>query len=438
MRISASDVARITSGTLVGTDLEANGISFDTRSLEHNQAFIAVVAERDGHDHLQTAAQAGAAFALVQRGRAVPYLSCVEVDDTVVALGLVAAECRRWLSVTAQNRVVGITGSAGKTSTKNMVNVVLSSQWANTHAAAASLNNDIGLPVTIINAPNDCEAIVLEMGMRGLGEIARLCKIASPTISVVTNVGDAHSERVGGLEGVARAKAEIVESLQADCIAILNADDHRVAAMASHTQAQVITFGTINNADIRAEVLETDDRGCITAVFYYKQDTASVKVPLPGQHMMLNAAAAAAVGVACGISLNQAVAAVAATLAEPGRMQWFTTSAGMRVLDDSYNANVASMLSALKVLSDSQATRRIAVLGRMSEIAEPEQGHARIAEYCDTNNIELLALETDLYGVQSRTVSDIIELIRVESDAVVVVKGSRAARTERVVQGLLL
>jgi UDP-N-acetylmuramoyl-tripeptide--D-alanyl-D-alanine ligase len=437
MRISASEVARITNGRLVGADAIAHGISFDTRTLLSGHAFVALIGERDGHDHLEAAAQAGAVFALVSAGRAVPFLPCVEVVDTVGALGQIAHDCRFRLAPTVQNRVIGITGSAGKTSTKNMVFAVLSSQWARTHAATASLNNDIGLPVTIMNAPDACEALVLEMGMRGFGEIRRLCDIAQPTVSVVTNVGDAHSERVNGIDGVAQAKSEIVAALSVDGVAVLNADDERVRAMSSLANGQVITFGTASDADVRVDLVSTDESGIVTAAFYFAGSSHVGVIPLPGVHMMLNAAAAVAVGITCGVSLPDAVSALENTVSEAGRMQWHTVETGLRVIDDSYNANTSSMMAALKVLTGVHASQRIAVLGQMAEITHPEESHRSVAQYCRENNIELLALETDMYGTDALSVDEVIERVSGNTDTVVLVKGSRAARTERVVDSLL-
>jgi UDP-N-acetylmuramoyl-tripeptide--D-alanyl-D-alanine ligase len=437
MRISASEVARITNGRLVGADAIANGISFDTRTLLSGQVFVAVLGERDGHEHLVAAAEEGAAFAIVSAGRSVSQLPCVETHDTVAALGQIANDCRVRLSSTLENRVIGITGSAGKTSTKNMVFAVLSSRWLHAHAAMASLNNDIGLPATIINAPDNCDALVLEMGMRGFGEIARLCNIAQPAISVVTNVGDAHSDRVNGIEGVAKAKSEIVTALDVDGVAVLNADDERVKAMSSLAKGRVVTFGTSTDADVRVDLISTNDKGVVTASFSYAGSSQVGVVPLPGAHMMLNAAAAVAVGITCGVSLSDAVSALENTVSETGRMQWHTSETGLRVIDDSYNANTSSMMAALRVLTGVHASQRIAVLGQMAEITDAPESHRSIARFCEENNIELLSLETDMYGTDALSVDEVIQRVSDNTDTVVLVKGSRAARTERVVNALL-
>ena len=180
MLITASEVASVAHGTLVGLDCEASGIAFDSRSLLHGQAFVALGGDADGHDYLASASVAGASFAIVERGKSIDALTCVEVDDCDAALTALGRHCRDRLSGSVQGRVIGITGSVGKTSTKDLVLAVLRSKYANSHGPEKSLNNDIGVPVTIINAPDACDALVLEMGMRGLGEIARLCVVGHP------------------------------------------------------------------------------------------------------------------------------------------------------------------------------------------------------------------------------------------------------------------
>lgn len=269
MRIIASDVAHITGGRLVGTDCVAEGVSFDSRSIARGELFVAVVADRDGNEFLAAARDGGAAFALVSQGRAIEGLSCVEVDDTTIALAQLGRYYRAAMSSAVDGRVVGITGSAGKTSTKNLVRAVLSQKFNHVHAAAHSLNNDIGVPVTILNAPSDVDALVIEMGMRGFHEIERLCSIASPSIGVITNIGDAHGERVGGAEGIARAKGELVESLPSDGVAILNGDDEWLSVLRSRAACRVLTFGMAENSDLVWRVDSMDDFGVVTARFEF-------------------------------------------------------------------------------------------------------------------------------------------------------------------------
>jgi UDP-N-acetylmuramoyl-tripeptide--D-alanyl-D-alanine ligase len=248
MRLMAADVAKATNGTLVGQNAHLSGVSFDSRSVRPGQLFVPIVAERDGHEFIESALSAGAG-AYFTTGKTFGRTS-IMVPDTLAALLQLGAWGRNKLDTQLANRVVGITGSVGKTSTKDFVAAAIGSALRVT-ANERSFNNDQGLPVTILNAPDDVEALVLEMGMRGFGEIARLCTVARPNIGVVTKVASAHTERVGDIDGVARAKSELVMALVASGCAVLNADDDRVVAMQSLTSAQVITYGVTQTADVR-------------------------------------------------------------------------------------------------------------------------------------------------------------------------------------------
>ena len=437
MRIKASQVALITGGTLVGEDIEAWALSFDSRAIKPGHAFIAIVAERDGNDFVGAAATKGAAFAIVSRDRAIAEIACVEVDDTTAALALLGRAFREQLTSTLDGRIIGITGSAGKTSAKNLVRAVLQAGFSPVHAADASLNNDIGVPVTIANAPDDAAALVIEMGMRGFHEIGRLCEIAQPVIGLVTNVGDAHGERLGGPDGIAKAKGELIAALPADGAAILNADDVRVNAMRSLTTARVITFGKSDNADVKYHVVEIDSDGRYTAEFTFEGDKVSATPMLPGEHMVSNSAAAIAVGIACGMKLNVAAKGIGKEALETGRMCWLEAVNGLRILDDSYNANEHSMLAALQVIADLPVRTKFAVLGQMAEIADATGAHKRVAEFAAQNKITVIALETDLYGTPAMSVEDSLKELAFHHPHVVLVKGSRSARTERVVHELI-
>lgn len=436
MRITAEEVALAVSGTLIGPDTWADAVSFDSRSIEKGQAFVAITGDRDGHDFISDAFSRGARFALVGTGRAMDGATCVEVPDTMAALARLGAVCRDRLDDRLEGRVVGITGSAGKTSTKNLVRAVLNRGFAPVQAADKSLNNDIGVPVTIINSPDDARALVLEMAMRGFGEIERLCLVARPRIAVVTNVGDAHASRVGGIEGVARAKAELVEALPEDGVAILNGDDERVRAMSSRTWATVMTYGSRVGADVRWTPLGVDPLGRVRTLFEHDGERAESTPALPGRHMAANAAAAVAVGVATGMSLSDAVAGIGSETSESGRMIWLDGLDGARVLDDTYNANTTSMLAGFQVLASLEARRRIAVVGQMHELVDPERTHREVARVASEMGIELFAVETDLYGRPSMSPKEAVDAIDAGPGDVIMVKGSRASRMERVVRAL--
>ena len=263
------------------------------------------------------------------------------VADTATALMDLATHARRLLSVP----VVGVTGSVGKTSTKDLIAVAVGATRRVT-ANQRSFNNEQGLPVTVLGAPDDVEVLVLEMGMRGFGEIARLCEVAAPTIGVVTAVAGAHTERVGGIEGVARAKRELVEALPRSGTAVLNGDDPRVAAMVDHTVAAVITYGT--GGDVRLGALTLDE----LARPSFRADTpwgsVDVRLAVSGLHMASNACAALAVAGAVTGSVDAAAGALASASVSSMRMEVVRTANGAIVVNDAYNANPDSMRAALR------------------------------------------------------------------------------------------
>jgi UDP-N-acetylmuramoyl-tripeptide--D-alanyl-D-alanine ligase len=280
--------------------------------------------------------------------------------------------------------------------------------------------------------------LVLEMGMRGFGEIARLCDVGQPQIGVITEVGDAHSERVGGIEGVVRAKAELVQALPASGVAIVNSDSVNAMRTVHGIAASVVTFGSSETASVRWEIVSTDDRGRCTVRFTAGDESAVGVVPLPGIHMASNAASAVAVGVTCGIGITQCVQALSNAQSANQRMQWVSGRNGLRILDDSYNANPMSVAAALRTVAETSAKQRFAVLGVMAEVLHSDVAHREITSLCIQLGIELLALETDLYGTNALSLTDIANTLgQRDSDAVVLVKGSRVAATERVVQELM-
>ena len=427
----AADVAKATNGTLVGQNAHLSGVSFDSRSVRPGQLFVPIVAERDGHEFIESALSAGAG-AYLTTGKTFGRTS-ITVPDTLTALLQLGTWGRNKLDTQLANRVVGITGSVGKTSTKDFVAAALGSTLRVT-ANERSFNNDQGLPVTILNAPDDVEALVLEMGMRGFGEIARLCTVARPNIGVVTKVASAHTERVGDIDGVARAKSELVKALDASGFAILNADDDRVVAMQSTTRARVITYGVAQTADVRMTSCVLDERACALVTVESPWGKASWKMNVPGEHMAHNSVGAIAVAGVMGLDLQRAADAISISVLSEMRMQHRTARGGALIIDDSYNANPASMTAALHALSATKASRRIAVLGVMAELSEPKQDHLQISRLAKQLGIELIAVETDMYEVQSRTRDEIAAMLStVENTAAVLIKGSRVAQLEKLV-----
>ena len=443
MQFLASEAAAACGGHLVGDDVMLCGASFDSRLVQPGWLFLPTEPEpgesgRDGHDFVDAAVQAGAGAVLARHSVTAPCV--IRVADASGAVMQAAADIARWLRarIAAQvdGRVVGITGSVGKTSTKEFTLAALGARWR-TWGSPRSYNNDWGVPVTMMQAPHDVEALVFEMGMRGFGEIARLCRLAEPHLGVVTAVAEAHTERVGGLDGVAQAKGELVEALPADGVAVLNGDDARVAAMARRTQARVLTYGLGLGVDVRLSDMTVD----ATARAAFTLDTpwgrTRVTLAIPGRHMAANAAAAIAVAAATGVDVDAAAAAVSEVTGVPGRMTLERLAGGAWLIDDAYNANPRSMRAAIDALMDLDVTMRIAVLGEMAELADVDQEHRAIAQYVTERGITLVAVGTPRYGVPELSVAEILHeprLSRLTDGVAVLVKGSRVGRLERVVE----
>lgn len=425
----ASDVASATGGTLHGPDVELDGAAFDSRSLRPGQLFVPIVAERDGHDFIDSALTAGASAYLTTREPGPG--TAIRVADTARALMELAAWARDRLTA----RVVGITGSVGKTSTKDLV---VGAVGATLRVAAneRSFNNEQGLPVTILGAPDATEVLVLEMGMRGFGEIRRLCDVGRPSMGVVTAVGPSHTGLVGDIDGVARAKAELIESLPGDGTAVLNADDERVIAMRDRTTASVVTFGIAIGADVRAEGIELDELARARFRVHSPWGTEPVRLAVSGRHMALNACAAIAVAGALGVPVAAAAAALATTSISAMRMDTRRARSGAIVINDAYNANPMSMRAALESLAALPAGRRVAILGVMAELDDPVAAHAEVASVARGLGIELVAVGTDLYGVPPT--DDPVALVgELSARDAVLVKASRVGGLERFAAELL-
>jgi UDP-N-acetylmuramoyl-tripeptide--D-alanyl-D-alanine ligase len=425
MQLRASAIAEAVGGRLVGDDVVVEGATQDSRAVRPGQLFVPLVAERDGHDFVPAALAAGAAAYLTARGPVGG--TAIVVDDTAVALRALGHFARSRLT----GPVVGVTGSVGKTTSKDLMAGVLTEAFR-THASAKSFNNEIGVPLTLLEAPEGTEAIVVEMGARGRGHIASLCAIAQPTIGVVTVVAGAHLELFGSLDGVAEAKGELVESLPESGTAVLNADDHRVAAMASRTAAHALLFG--ESGVVRADDVRVDDDLVVRFVLVTPQGRAAVVLGARGRHNVTNALAAAAVGHACGLDAATIARGLARPVSSPWRMELLRTPGGARVLNDAYNANEASTAAALRALAELPARRRRAVLGTMAELGdEGPAAHARIAALATELGIDAVSVGAPDYGVDDLPDVDaaLAWIGPLEADDAVLVKGSRVAGLER-------
>jgi UDP-N-acetylmuramoyl-tripeptide--D-alanyl-D-alanine ligase len=435
-------------------DLLVGGpVEVDSRLVRPGALFVALPGERvDGHDFAAAAVAAGAAAVLASRPVGVP---AVVVADTVAALGRLAGLVVSRLAAEHDLVVVGITGSQGKTSTKDLIAAVLEAR-GETVAPPGSFNNEIGLPLTALRATPATRHLVLEMGARGIGHVRYLCEIAPPRIGVVLNVGLAHVGEFGSREKIAQAKGELVEALPAQGTAVLNADDPLVAGMASRTRARVVTFG-LTAADVTAEDV-TLDAGRPRFVLITPAGRAAVELQLHGGHQVANALAAAAVGHELGMSAEQVAAALrAAGPRSRWRMEVNTRSDGLVVVNDAYNANPDSMRAALAATMAIAADRRSwAVLGEMRELGESSAAeHEALGRVVADMEISRLlvvgegARATLTGALRARTWAEepafapdaeaALAILRAElrTTDVVLVKASRAVGLERVAAGLL-
>ena len=424
MRTTTSALAALLGGRLSGPDVEVDGMAADSRALSPGQLFVPLQGKRDGHDFIDAALAAGASAYLTSRPLRAG--TAVVVDDVTKAVDAMAV----WARSRLPDRVVGITGSVGKTSTKDLAASVLARRWA-TAASPRSYNNEIGVPLTLVNAAEGTEAAVVEMGARGRGHIRALCRLARPTVGVVTSVGVCHTEQFGSLDVVAESKGELVESLPAEGTAVLNADDDRVRAMASRTVARVLAFGEAG--EVRAAEVRLDDE--LRPSFRLETPWGAVPVALQarGEHQVGNALSASAAALACGVGLEEVAAGLAVARLSPWRMELLRTSSGAVVLNDSYNANPASTRAALRALASLGARRRTAVLGVMAELGSySSDEHRRVGELAADLGIRVISVSAPEYGGEDVEGPE-AALDRVgplTADDAVLVKGSRAAGLE--------
>ena len=358
----------------------AEGWSVDTRTQSVGDVYFALRGEvHDGHGFVPAALEKGAAAVVVDHDLGAARQ--MTVPDTLAGLQQLAAWARREWGGT----VVGVTGSAGKTTTKDAIAHVLATALA-VGRTAGNFNNHVGVPLSILRLPEDCRVAVLEMGMNHAGEIRALAAIARPQIGVVTNVGYAHVEAFGSIEGVARAKRELIEALPADGTAVLNADDERVARFRETHPGPSITFGFSEGAAVRGEELESANGWT-----RFRVEETVFETPLAGRHGVLNCLAALAVARAFGIPMGRLGEAVR-TLAA-GRMRGERLEhAGVTVWNDCYNANPEAMRAMIDVLAATPAAGRIAVLGEMLELgAAAERLHREVGRYAAARGIDLLA-----------------------------------------------
>lgn len=436
---------------------DVGDVATDTRADLSGKLFVALVGERfDAHSFIPEALAKGPSAVVVERGRSpVDDPRLVEVDDTLLALQDLASTHL----LDSRVRRVALTGSNGKTTTKELIAACLRACTSDDAVLATSgnLNNHVGLPLTALRVEPRHEIAVLEMGMNHLGEIQRLCDIARPEVGLVTNIGTAHAGNVGGIEGVARAKGELFEGLGAQGVGVVNADDPRCLAQAdARLQGPRVTFGRSAGADVRVLSVKPHDVSGLVVQLWYEGSTVSVRVPLEGEHNAQNAAGAVATAVALGLSFEQAANGLEGSVRAEGRLVRKTTPSGALLLDDTYNANPDSMragLAALKALSGER--RRCVALGDMLELggdaealhedigrAAVESGVTR-AFFCGTfsqsyqRGAEAAGMSPAVIDTAPDSAALATVVVReLRAADVILVKGSRGARMERVVEAL--
>ena len=435
MRLSATEIAQATSGRLFANsearEQVATALTWDSREVGPGALYVALPGERvDGHDFVSAAVRAGAVCVLVSRalppqvmaGIVASGAAVVQVADTAAAVTDLARAWRERLS----GRVIGITGSTGKTTTKNLVRDVLAASGSVT-ATKGNQNNELGVPATVLAADADTQNVIVEMGMRGLHQIDQLCEFVRPNWGLVTNVGESHIELLGSRENIARAKAELFESLEAGSFAFINAADDMAdklvefGGLAQRDVNPVYFDGSLDAAErvadrieadpaaqaVWAENIVLDDQGrpsftlCANG-FAHLGPAGTVKVPcklpLMGLHNVSNACSAAAVGFACGMSPQSVAGALAGAVGESGRQEVVASPRGFTVINDAYNANPDSMRASLSTFASFAAKgRRIAVLGDMGELGDfAAQLHKEVGAAAAAGNLDMLVCAGEL------------------------------------------
>ena len=453
MTFSLSDIAEIVGGVVVGADpsTKVAGFDFDSRVQRVGAGFVALTNDRDGHDYVSDALQRGAAVGLVSRIPTGVDGPLVVVANPLRALGLLAKAARASM---AETNVVAIAGSAGKTSTKDLIFSSVSRSFKS-HSNSASFNNEFGLPVTILDAPVGTEILVLEMGERFPGDLRYLCEIAEPSIGVITHVGLAHSENLGGRKGIIDALSELLVALPNDGLAVLNSDCSATHILRERCAAPVLTAGSAADADIRISNISVDNQLRPTfSLLTPWGDLNGVCLQLLGEHQVANAAMAAAVALYLGASLEDVSLGLSSTRVAHWRMELSHTESGIAVLNDSYNASPKAMEAALNSFAQLPARRRIAVLGAMHELGD-ESGaeHTRIGELAamlgldqivvvESELSEPLAVAAEASGAKVIRVPDseaafALILASLDSGDAVLLKASRVVGLERVADWLL-
>ena len=456
---SCADVLTATSGNLISgyQDTIFSSVQTDSRRIENGCLFVPIIGERfDAHEFLFDSLNMGAAGAIVSQKDLETDTNAIFlangkplilVEDTVDALGDLA----KWYRSTFMIPVVAVTGSVGKTSTKEMIQAVLNKKFT-TLKTLGNFNNAIGLPLTIYRMDEEYNAMVLEMGMSGLGEISWLSKIANPDIAVITNVGISHIQKLGSKQNVLKAKLEIMDGMGPEGVLIINHDDAMLMGVKDFVQRRVVTFGTEEGSDIRAEgVFGKGEKGSQFSLSI-NGELFDVKLQVPGVHNVYNALAAIATGTILGIPVPDMIEALKEFSPDDTMRMFISDKNGVKIINDCYNASPASMKAALNVLSELNISgRKIAVLGNIYELGDwTEKAHREVGESCVQNNVDILVTVGDFgnytisgalgAGFDSASVhcfennDQVNHFLRsmIQAGDALLIKGSRGAKMEEI------
>jgi UDP-N-acetylmuramoyl-tripeptide--D-alanyl-D-alanine ligase len=454
-RFNDAEVLQATSArkTRSGTSLSFEAVCTDSRQLTRGGLFVALKGERfDAHDFLAQAVEDGATGLVVNEGRAQGLegldVSVYEVKDTLHALGRLARFHRERFKVP----IAAVTGSNGKTTTKELIASILAMRGP-TLKTQGNLNNEIGVPLTLLGLEPQHVAAVVEMGMNHLGEIARLTDIARPDAGLITIVQPAHLEGVGSLDGVAQAKGELFHGLMAGATAVVNLDDARIAAQAAQLGSKRLTWGRHPDADVRLASVAPQGRDGLALHIVHRGKEYLAALHLVGDHNAMNATGAFAMGVALGYSPEECVRGLEAARAHARRLQIVDAPNGVTIVDDCYNANPASMTAALRTVQDlASEGRAVAVLGDMLELGAAEVHEHTQMGIAASDRVALLALfgprmrhahaqAVKRLGDRAKHFEDVGRLVawlspQLRARDFVLVKGSRGMRLERVIEAL--
>lgn len=433
-------------------ETKVTGVSTDTRTLQKGDLYVPLIGERfDGHDFVKNAVQAGAKAILCQEDRDIPELDCpvIKVPDTLQALQRLAKGYRRVLDIP----VIAVTGSNGKTTTKDLIASALAAKFR-VHKTKGNLNNHIGLPLTLLSIPAETDVAVLEMGMNHQGEIALLSQIAEPNMAVITNIGDAHIAFFDDQRGIAQAKLEILAGLKSEGALFINGDDPLLCAEAQNRGANVSTVGLGENVNEKAIDLETVG---MTTWFTATNDGLRYAIPMLGQHNVINALFAIAVGRQLGLAGEEMFRGLKDAELSGRRLQVRKTARGMWIIDDSYNANPTAVRAGIQTLTAlTEKSRKWVLLGDILELGEQEEAmHRALGEFTNEQNIDRVFTigerarwihEAAMTGRRSPgtaihfdSIDEAIEELRRREnpDTVLLIKASRGMALDRVVDALL-